>query len=160
MKAPILPSMAFTALEARQQLLDDLAEAIDDIGFALAALEAAYEQLDEHSGDRLEEGLFRPVQVAYGRAKRAHDGFATRHGLPAGTFEAQAAGLPSTRAKGFIDGAVEAAAEADRALAALQDSPMLVEVGDVELRSGLAEVRELLGGVGQRARELVRTLGR
>jgi hypothetical protein len=30
----------------------------------------------------------------------------------------------------------------------------------VELRAGLAEVRALLGGVRQRARDLARTLGR
>ena len=149
-----------TTLEARRQLLDGLAEAVDDIGFALAALGAAYEQLDENTAERLEEGLFRPVQLAYGRAKRTYEQFAARHGLEAATFEAQSPGLPSTRAKGFIDSAVGAAAEADLALTRLQDSPMLVEVGDPELRSGLAEVRELVGDVGRRARELVRTLGR
>jgi hypothetical protein len=37
---------------------------------------------------------------------------------------------------------------------------MPVEVGDPELRAGLAEVRELLGEVPTRAREFVRTLGR
>jgi hypothetical protein len=37
---------------------------------------------------------------------------------------------------------------------------MPVEVGDPELRAGLAEVRELLGDVRARAREFVRTLGR
>jgi hypothetical protein len=37
---------------------------------------------------------------------------------------------------------------------------MPVEVGDPELRAGLAEVRELLGAVPGRAREFVRTLGR
>jgi hypothetical protein len=51
--------------EARQDLLDGIADAIDEIG---AALGAAYEQLDEHTADRLEAELFRPVQVAYGRA--------------------------------------------------------------------------------------------
>jgi hypothetical protein len=35
-----------------------------------------------------------------------------------------------------------------------------IEVGDAELRAGLQEVRELLGEVRGRARELVRTLGR
>ena len=35
-----------------------------------------------------------------------------------------------------------------------------VEVGDAELRAGLAEVRELLGDLRARARELTRTLGR
>lgn len=152
--------MAMTNVEARQELLDTLAEAIDEIAFALAALGAAYEQLDEPTADRLEEALFRPVQLAYGRAKRAHEGFAGRHGLATGSFEEGSPGLPSTRAKGFIEGAVEAAGQADRTLAGLQDSPMLVEVGDVELRAGLAEVRELLGQTAPRARELVRTLGR
>jgi hypothetical protein len=35
-----------------------------------------------------------------------------------------------------------------------------VEVGDVELRDGLREVRELLGPLGARTRELVRVFGR
>ena len=58
-----------------------------------------------------------------------------------------------------MDRAVDAAAEADAILAELQDSMMPVEVGDAELRAGLAEVRELLGDVRAR-REFVRTLGR
>ena len=152
--------MALSTVEARQQLLDALAEAIDETGFALAAIGAAYEQLDEQSADRLEEALFRPLQAAYGRAKRTHEQFAARHGMASVTFESRSPGLPSTRAKGFIENAVEAAGEADRTLATLQDSQMLVEVGDFELRSGLEEVRELLGGVAPRARELVRSLGR
>lgn len=157
---PIVARMAFTNVEARQELLDSLAEAIDEIAVALAALGAAYEQLDEQTADRLEEALFRPVQLAYGRAKRTHEQFAARHGLPGATFEPRSPGPPSTRAKGFIDEAVEAAGQGDRHLAALQDSPMLVEVGDVELRAGVSEVRELLGSVTARARELLRTLGR
>lgn len=152
--------MAQTTVEARQQLLDDLAGAVDEIGFALSAVGAAYEQLDEQTADRLEEALFRPIQLAYGRARRTHEQFAARHGLPAASFEEQSPGRPSTRAKGFIENAAEAAGAADRALAALQDSPMLVEVGDVELRSGLAQVRELVGVVPRQARELLRTLGR
>ena len=52
------------------------------------------------------------------------------------------------------------AAQADSALSALQDSSLPTEVGDVELRAALTDVRELLGGVRQRARELARTLGR
>ena len=35
-----------------------------------------------------------------------------------------------------------------------------MEVGDPELRAALTEVRELLGNVRRRARELERTLGR
>jgi hypothetical protein len=37
---------------------------------------------------------------------------------------------------------------------------MPVEVGDAELRTGLAEVRELIADLSEQARELVRILGR
>ena len=152
--------MAYSAGDARQQLLETVAEATDAIGLALAALGAAYEQLDEQSGDRLEATLFRPVQVAYGRARRTHDGFAERHRLAGRSFEPASAGPPSQGVKGFIDGALEAAADADNILAVLQDSMMPVEVGDPELRAGLAEVRELLAGVPGSGREFMRTFGR
>ena len=63
--------MAYTDAEARQELLGAVADAIDDIGSALAALGAAYEQLDEPTADRLEEELFGPVQHATaGRSAR------------------------------------------------------------------------------------------
>jgi hypothetical protein len=152
--------MAYTSAEARQELLDSFAEAIEGIGLALAALGAAYEQLDERNGDRLEEELFRPIQLAYGRATSAYAQFADRHGMKSGTFATPSPGIPSTGAKGFIDNAVDAAGEADRALSALQDSSLPTEVGDIELRAALTEVRERLGGMRQRARELERTLGR
>jgi hypothetical protein len=152
--------MAYTSAEGRQELLDGFAEAIEQIAFALAALGAAYEQLDERNADRLEAELFGPVQRAYGRAKSAYAQFAGRHGMPSRTFETPSPGIPSIGAKGFIDSAVDAAAEADGALSALQDSSLPTEVGDVELRAALTGVRELLGGVRQRARELERTLGR
>ena len=152
--------MAYTTAEARIQLLDDLAHAIDEIGVALGALGEAYELLDEQNGDRMEEQLFRPVQVAFGRARRTHTGFAERHGLPTRSFEAASPGLPSTGAKGFIDSAVAAVANADGTLAELQDSGLPAEVGDVELRAALRDVRALLGDVRQNARALERTLGR
>jgi hypothetical protein len=152
--------MAYTTLEGRRELLDSLAEAIDQIGLALASLSAAYEQLDEATADTLEEELFGPVQRAYGRAKRTHAAFAERHGLPGQAFESQPAGVPSTGVKGFVDEAVAAVGAADATLATLQDSPKLLEVGDVELRRGLVEVRELIGDLPHRARELVRRLGR
>jgi hypothetical protein len=152
--------VAYVAGEARQELLDTLGEAIDDIAGALSALGGAYEQLSTVPADRLEEELFRPVQAAYGRAKRTHAGFAQRHGLPERTFSPAPQGLPSTGIRGFVDSAVDSVAEADDVLAELQDSMMPVEVGDPELRAGLAEVRELLGDVRGRAREFVRTLGR
>jgi hypothetical protein len=152
--------MAYTNVEGRQELLDSLAEAIDQLGLALASLTAAYEQLDVTTADTLEEELFGPVQRAYGRAKRTHAAFAERHGLAGRAFEAQSAGIPSTGVKGFIDEAVAEIRAAGGTLASLQDSPMLLEVGDVELRRGLAEVRELIGDLPNRARELVRRLGR
>jgi hypothetical protein len=152
--------VSYIAGEARQELLDTLAESIDEIADALAALGAAYEQLGTAPADRLEEELFRPVQTAYGRAKRTHAGFAQRHGLPERSFAPSNPGLPSTGIRGFVDSAVDSVAEADAVLSELQDSMMPVEVGDAELRAGLSEVRELLGHVRGRAREFTRTLGR
>jgi hypothetical protein len=152
--------MAYTAAEGRQELLDELAEAVERIAYALAALGAAYEQLDERNADRLEAELFGPVQLAYGRAKSTHSQFADRHGMERRAFATPDAGIPSTGAKGFIDGAVDAVAGADGILAELQDSSLPTEVGDVELRAALTDVRAQLGGVRQRARELERTLGR
>jgi hypothetical protein len=152
--------MAQTTVEARQQLLDTLAEATDAIGVALASLGAAYEQLDEHLAGELEQELFRPVQLAYGRARRTHTGFAGRHGLASRSFEPPSAGLPSTGAKGFIDSAVVAVGLADSTLAELQDSLLPVEVGDAEVRASLAELRGLVGRFAERAREIVRTIGR
>lgn len=152
--------MPYTNAEARQQVLDALAAAADEIAIALALLSEAYEHLDERTAERLEEQLFQPIQAAYGRAKRVHAAFAQRHELPGHTFESSSPVAPSSGTKGLIDAAVDAAARADGMLAELQDSMLPVEVGDVELRAGLSEVRELVGGVRARARELVRVLGR
>jgi hypothetical protein len=152
--------MAHTTAEVRQQLLDTLAEATDEIGFALASLGEAYERLDELTADKLEQELFRPVQMAYGRAQRTHAEFADRHGLPSRRFEPAVPGAPSQGVKGFLDSAVEAVGKADTTLATLQDSMLPVEFGDAELRAGLGEVRKLVGDVRVRARQLVRTLGR
>lgn len=152
--------MTYTNVEGRQQLLDALAAAIDQIGLALAALTAAYDQLDVATADKLEEELFGPVQLAYGRAKRTYAAFADRHGLQTRGFDTQSAGLPSTGAKGFIDNAVAAIGAAGGDLATLQDSPMLLEVGDIELRKSVVEIRELIGDLPHRARELTRRLGR
>jgi len=152
--------MAYSTAEARQDLLDAVADAIEDLARALAALGAAYELLDEHKADELEEALFAPVQLAYGRARRTHRDFAARSSLPAATFTTPAPGKPSTGLKGYVDEAVAAVTSADATLATLQDSMMPVEVGDAELRAGLANVRELVAEVPQRARALARTIGR
>jgi len=152
--------MTYTTADGRQQLLDAIARAIEEIGVALAALGEAYELLDERTAERLERELFRPVQSAYGRAQRTYAGFASRHDLPSHAFEPATQGAPSTGVKGFIDGALDASDRADGELAALQDSMLPIEVGDAELRAGLQEVRELIGELRGHARELVRTLGR
>lgn len=152
--------MAYTTAEGREQVLGDLAVAIEQIAESLAALGEAYEQLDEQSAERLEERLFRPVQSAYGRAQRTYAAFAERHRLGGRAFRPPVPGAPSTGVKGFIDGALQAVASADRTLAELQDSMLPVEVGDPDLRAGLREVRELLGPLSASAREFARTLGR
>lgn len=152
--------MAYVTAEARQDLLDALAAATDDIGIALGALGDAYELLDDVSAEQLEDALFGPVQAAYGRAQRTHAEFADRHGLPRRTFASPAPGAPSRGVKGFLEQAVDAVGRADRALAELQDSMLPVEVGDAELRAGMSAVRRQLGDVSGRARQLVSRLGR
>ena len=152
--------MAYSTAEARQHMLDDLASAIDELGAALAALGDAYEALDEQTADRMEAELFRPVQVTYGRAQRVHGGFAERHGLPARSFAPSAAGRAGQDARSLLDAAIEAVEEADQLLVEIQDSMMPVEVGDAELRSGLAALREAVGPLPDRAAGLLRTLGR
>lgn len=152
--------MAYTEAEARQELLDDLARATDRLAVALACLGAAYEQLDEQRSDQLEEQLFRPTQLAYGRAQRTHAEFADRHGVPRGTFSAASPGPESQSAGELIERAAEAIRETGDAIGQLQDSMLPVEVGDVELRAGLSEVRQMLDGLPGRARELIRVLGR
>jgi hypothetical protein len=152
--------MAYVTAEARQQLLYALATATDDIGVALGALGNAYEQLDEASADQLEDALFGPVQVGYGRAKRTHAEFADRHGRPRRTFASPPAGAPSRGVRGFLDQAVGAVVKADAELGELQDSMLPVEVGDAELRAGMSEVRRQLADVAANARHFVSRLGR
>jgi hypothetical protein len=152
--------MAYVTAEAQRELLETVAEAVEQLASALASLGVAYELLDEHNADVLEAQLFRPVQVAYGRMKRTHDGFAGRVRQPGRTFGAGAPASASGGVRGLLDSAVDAVGEADLILSTLQDSMQPVEVGDAELRSGLAQVRELVGPLPTEARELVRTLGR
>jgi hypothetical protein len=151
--------MSYTSADARGQVLDELAKAADHIGVALAALGEAYERMDEFSGDRLEQELFRPVQSAYGRAQRAHTAFAGRFELPTHAFEAAPPRLP-TDPKHGIEFAADELRRADQLLATLQDSMLPVEVGDPELRSDISHVRELIAELPARAREIVRVLGR
>src|SRR3984957_8519894 len=46
--------MSYTTAQGRQQVLDALAAAADQIGAALAYLGEAYEQLDDYAAERLE----------------------------------------------------------------------------------------------------------
>jgi len=152
--------MAYSAGEAREQLLEDVADATDQLALAVAALTEAYEELDEQTADRLEEELFRPVQHAYGRLRRTHADFAERHRLPTRTFEPSSGGLHSGDPRVYVDRAVDAIERADQGLADLQDSMMPVEVGDRELREGLSETREAIADLPSRARRLMRAQGR
>lgn len=152
--------MAITQAEARRQILDDLGGANERIGFALACLSTAYEQLTVGPADRLEDGLYRPVQKAYGRGKRTQSQFADRVGLEFRVLETPSTGLKSQGVKSFVERAVTAAADGDRMIADLQDTMLPVESGDPELRAGLSEVRALLADLPVNAREFLRTLGR
>src|ERR1700686_3070729 len=124
--------MPYTTADARQQLLDSVVGAAESLGAALASLTEAYELLDESAAERLEDELFRPVQLAYGRARRTQSEFAARYELPEQSFEPAMRGAPSHGVKGFLEVAVQAIGEADLALATLQDSMLPIEVGDPE----------------------------
>jgi hypothetical protein len=153
--------MAYDSAEARQSLLDEVATAIEALGRGFAHLGAAYELLDERLGDRLEEELYGPAQRAYGTLRRVHAGFAERVGIPAATFATPEVTTGPREGAGVVVGhAVESLAHADALLAELQDTMLPVEVGDPELRAGLADVRTQLTPLPGRAREVLRVLGR
>jgi hypothetical protein len=152
--------VAYSSADARTQMLDDIAAAVDELALAIASLSEAYEALDEDGAELLEERLFRPVQGAYGRLRRAHTEFAARHALAPRTFAPRSPGAHSGDTRVYIERAVEAAQGAEQALAELQDSMLPVDVGDPELRAGLAETRTLLADVPTRGRQLLRTFGR
>jgi hypothetical protein len=152
--------MAYSADEARGQLLDDFAVAIDQLAFALAAVGEAYDELDERAADVLEDEIFKPLQSAYGRAKRTHSEFAKRYRQPERSFEDRSAGTHSGDPRVYLERAVEAMEQADHAISELQDSMMPVEVGDTELRAGLSETRSLIAELPARGRRLVRARGR
>lgn len=152
--------MSYTTAEGRQEILDELATATERLGLALACVTEAYDLLDDQSADRLEDALFRPLQQAYGGAQRTHAAFAERVGMAGRAFEEPSAGPASQGAKVLIDRAMDQAAEAAHVIAELQDGMLPVEVGDAELRAGLAAVRERVEGLRADARDFTRTLGR
>lgn len=152
--------MAVSTVQAREQILAEIAGATVQISFAVGCLGAAYELLDELTADRLEADLFRPAQRAFTRARRASSSFAGRYGLTAPSREAPSPGLPSQGVKIFVERAVTASTEASRRIAELQDSMLPIEAGDPELRTALAEIRELVDGLAPPARAFLNTLGR
>ncbi|HEY7932526.1 MAG TPA: hypothetical protein VID48_01765 [Solirubrobacteraceae bacterium] len=160
MAANLSAVMSYTAAQGREQILQVLAGAAEEIASALASLSEAHERLDDHSAERLEGDLFRSVQLAYGRAQRTYSDFADRSGLETRVIQPRPAGAPSGAIKSFIDSAIAAVEMANSQLAELQDSMLPVEVGDAQLRAGIADIRGLIDGLRGRAREFVRTLGR
>jgi hypothetical protein len=152
--------MTYTSAEARRRLLDDLADAVEQLALALAALGEAYEEVDEVTGDRLEEQLFRPIRSAYGRARRTHADFAARYGVPGRAFGSGSSGTHSADPRVYLQRAIDATERADTLIAEMQDSMLPVEVGDRELRDGLTETRELISAVPANGRQLLRTIGR
>jgi hypothetical protein len=152
--------MAITTQEARRQILDDLAAALDQLGLAVACLSEAFEQLAVDAADQLEADLYRPVQRAYGRGQRTHAQFAERVGLPGDRFAPPSPGASSQGARELVQRAVAAIIDGDRRVAELQDSMLPIEFGDGELRAGLSEVRELLEPVPRAAAVFLRGLGR
>lgn len=154
--------VSYTTLEARERIIREVGQAAEQIALALDYLGDAYEQVDENLGDRLEEQLFGPVQSAYARARRTRTEFSLRHGLPDRNGSGNG-DLGTSRPHGaaaLIEGAADALEQAEQWLAELQDSMLPVEVGDEQLRAGLADTRSLLAPLPARASELVRTLGR
>jgi hypothetical protein len=152
--------MAYTSESARIQLLDQLGEAADQLAAGLASIGEAYELVDEHTAELLEERLFRPVQSAYGRARRTHTEFAQRHQLPARAFAPGSLGAHATDPRIHLERAIAAIEQADHVIAEMQDSMLPVEVGDRELRDGLTETRELIARSPGEGRQLLRTIGR
>jgi hypothetical protein len=151
--------VTYTASEARKELLGEIAGAIEELASAIAAVGEAYDAADEVMADRIEADLFKPLQGAYGSATRTYAGFASRAGLPARKFAP--APLPAPHGvRELVEKAVDDTAHAEQILADLQDSMAPVEVGDPELRAGLAEVREALAAVQEHADAFLRTLGR
>jgi hypothetical protein len=153
--------MTYDASEARSALADELLDAAAEVATAIAYASAAYELLDETSGDRLEERVFGPLQKALGGLRRAVGGFAARYGDDAADPGSPPPDPhPSQGVAALLEGCATAARTADDLLGTLQDSFVLVELGDAELRAGVSEARRRLAEVPPALRAFGRTLGR
>lgn len=153
--------MTYDTATARRELIDDLLRAGDEIAVAIAYATTAYDLLDETSGDRLEAAVFGPLQKAVGRLRRGVGAFAARHSLPPGAAApSPPEPHPSQGVAALLEGCVTVAREADDRLSALQDSGLLIELDDGDLRAVVSEVRRFLGDAASGARGFARTLGR
>lgn len=151
--------MSYTTASGRQQIIDDTGVAVSTLDVALAEAGEAYEHLDERTADLMESAVFRPLQSAYSTLRRTRAEFAARYDL-----ELTATGTAPVRtphdARTSLEGVADAVESADEVLSDLQDSLLPVEVGDRELRSGLAETRNLLDPIAGACDTLIRSLGR
>jgi hypothetical protein len=151
--------VTYTATEARKELLGEVAGAIGELSRAIAAVGEAYDAVDERMADRIEAELFKPLQGAYASATRTYAGFASRSGLPPRKFAPAPQPAPHG-VRELVEAAVDDSAHAEQILADLQDSMAPVEVGDPDLRAGLADVRRRLGELPAQADRLISVLGR
>ena len=151
--------MSYTNESGRLQILDDSAEAARDLDRAIAALGEAYEHLDDNMADALEAAVFKPLQAGFGLLKRTRSEFAERFALPLAEPEPAPEPAPG-HPRELLEQAGDALQAADEAIAELQDTLLPVEVGDQELRTGLAGVRTLIAPLPAACDNLVRTLGR
>ena len=151
--------MSYVTTEARKELLVEVAEAIEEMSRSIAAIGEAYDAVDEAMADRIEAELFKPLQGAYASATRTYATFASRHALPARRFAPASPPAPHG-VRDLVEAAIDDAAHAEQILADLQDSMAPVEVGDPDLRAGLADVRRRLGELPGQAERLLSVLGR
>jgi hypothetical protein len=127
-------AVAYTNAEGRQQVLDDLASALDQVDLALDGVSGAYELLDDAAARRVEDQLFRPSQSASAQLRRTRSEFAARHDLSGDAGERQPPHAAPGNAGSMIQDAAAAATRADLILGGLQDSLLPIVVGDRELR--------------------------
>ena len=100
----VIELVAYTTAEARQQLLDALARATDEIGIALASLGEAYELLDEHTAEELEvRALLAPFRWPMAERSGPTPSSPTATGCRAALFEPAAPGAPSRGVKGLLE---------------------------------------------------------
>ena len=155
--------MAVSAAEARGRIISDLAGAIAQLGFGTACLGEAYEQLDDATADRLEAELFRPIQKAYGRAKRTQSSFAGRFGLEATALAAASPGSAIAGGEGLRHpGGHRRRRRPTAGSPSCRTRCCRSRPATPSCAPGLAEVRELLDGVpaaGERVPAHVRALG-